>query len=108
PACRCDRAQEVVVLGLIEAFERSLMSEENASDHTIRNYGSDLRQLQAFLLQQKHLCNRKGEVELGKVDALALRAFLTDLLRRNRKSSVGRKLSAVKGFFRYLHRRGHL
>jgi len=96
------------VLGLIEEFERSLVSEENASDHTIRNYGSDLRQLHAFLLQQNHLCNRKGEVDLGKVDALALRAFLTDLLRRNRKSSVGRKLSAVKGFFRYLHRRGHL
>ncbi len=96
------------MLSLIEEFERSLVSEENASAHTVRNYGSDLRQLRAFLQPQSRLCNRKGEVEVGKVDHLVLRAFLTDLLRRNRKSSAGRKLSAVKKFFRYLHRRGHI
>lgn len=93
---------------LIEEFGRALVSEENASVHTVRNYGSDLRQFHAFLGEQKHLCDPKGEVDVNKVDALALRAFLTDLLRRNRKSSVGRKLSAVKVFFRYLHRRGHV
>jgi integrase/recombinase XerC len=96
------------VLALIEEFERALSSEENASAHTVRNYGSDLRQLQAFLHEHERACNRKGEVDVAKVDHLDVRAFMTDLLRRNRKSSVGRKLSSVKGFFRYLLRRGVL
>jgi integrase/recombinase XerC len=99
---------DTALLGLIEEFRRSLVSEENASAHTVRSYGSDLRQLHDFLGRQARLCDRKGQVDLEKVDPLVIRAFLTDLLRRNRKSSAGRKLSAVKGFFRYLQRRGHI
>src|SRR2546426_42367 len=34
---------------LIIEFERSLVAEENASAHTVRNYISDLRQLHGFL-----------------------------------------------------------
>ncbi len=92
---------------LIEEFGRTLMVEENASPHTVRNYASDLRQLRTFLLEQRLGVNDDGdEVVPERVDHLALRAFLTHLLRRNRKSSVGRKLSAAKGFFRFLLRRG--
>lgn len=93
------------MLALIEEFERSLSSEENASAHTVRNYGSDLRQLHTFLREHQRACDGKGEVDIAKVDHLDLRAFLTALLRRNRKSSVGRKLSSVKVFFRFLLRR---
>ncbi len=95
------------MLKLIEEFERALVVEENASPHTVRNYMSDLRQLRAVLLERRLACNDAGtEVVAERVDHLAIRAFLTHLLRRNRKSSVGRKLSAAKGFFRFLLRRG--
>jgi integrase/recombinase XerC len=95
------------MLKLIEEFERALVVEENASPHTVRNYMSDLRQLRAVLLERRLGCNDAGtEVVAERVDHLAIRAFLTHLLRRNRKSSVGRKLSAAKGFFRFLLRRG--
>jgi integrase/recombinase XerC len=66
-----------------------------------------LNQLRAFLLEQRVGLNDAGDdISVDRVDHLAIRAFLTHLLRRNRKSSVGRKLSAAKGFFRFLLRRG--
>ncbi|MFQ5665112.1 MAG: tyrosine recombinase XerC [Candidatus Binatia bacterium] len=94
------------MLGLIEEFKRALVVEDNASPHTVRNYTSDLRQLRVFLLEQRIGLNATGdEVRVDQVDHLALRAFLTALLHRNRRSSAGRKLSAAKAFFRFLLRR---
>lgn len=88
-------------------FERALVTEENASPHTVRNYMSDLKQLRAFLLERGLAHDDGGqEIAVERVDHLTIRAFLTHLLRSNRKSSVGRKLSAVKGFFGHLLRRG--
>ncbi|MFI5398162.1 MAG: tyrosine recombinase XerC [Candidatus Binatia bacterium] len=95
------------MLTRIAEFKRALLVEENASPHTVRNYVSDLRQLHAFLLQRRLGLNDAGDdIALDRVDQVAIRAFMAALLRRNRKSSVGRKLSAAKGFFRYLLRRG--
>ncbi|MBI3786587.1 MAG: tyrosine recombinase XerC [Deltaproteobacteria bacterium] len=91
----------------IQEFESALRIEENASVHTLRNYISDLTQLRAFLMEEGTTLNGEGsDVAVESVDALAIRAFLAHLLRRNRKSSVGRKLSSTKGFFRFLKRRG--
>ncbi len=93
----------------IEEFERTLAAEENASAHTVRNYGSDLRQLRNFLLARALACEAGAtEIDPGRVDGSAVRGFLAELLRRNRKSSVARKLSSVKTFFRFLVRRGYV
>lgn len=92
---------------LIDEYARTLRVEENASPHTVRNYTSDLRQLRAFLLEHHVALDGAGtEVVVDGVDHLTIRAFMTELLRRNSKSSVGRKLSAAKQFFRFLLRRG--
>src|SRR5579862_6507809 len=97
---------EGTLLRWIAAFERSLVAEENASKHTVRNYVSDLRQLHGFLVEHRLGLDDSGrEVVPERIDQRALRAFLSELLRRNRKSSVGRKLSSSKGFFRFLLRR---
>jgi len=92
---------------LIDEYGRTLVVEENASPHTVRNYISDLRQLRGFLLEHRLALSDAGdEVSADRVDHLVIRAFMGDLLRRNSKSSVGRKLSAAKQFFRFLLRRG--
>jgi integrase/recombinase XerC len=99
------------MLGQIADFEQALRVERNASNHTVRNYISDLRQFHSFLLSQG-LCGVRGngdgrqDVDIQQLDQRAIRAFLVDLLKRTRKSSAGRKLSAVKSFCRFLRRRG--
>jgi len=97
------------MLGEIAAFAQALRVEENASPHTTRNYTSDLRQLRTFLLERRLCLARTGkEVDLRRLDADAVRSYLAWLLRGHRRSSVGRKLSALKSFCRFLRRRGIL
>ena len=94
---------------LIEAFERSLLAEENASINTARGYIADLRQFRDFLRERAaQLGADRDAVSPDDVDALVLRAWLAGRMAANRRSSVGRKLSAVKQFFRFLLRRGHI
>lgn len=83
----------------IERFIRSLQVEENASPHTLRNYASDLRQMCTFAAA--HLGMEANEVPCDALTQTVVRAFVVDLMRRNRKSSVARKLSAAKRFFRF-------
>jgi len=89
---------------LIAEFIRSLEVEENASPHTLRNYGSDLRQLAAFFARELGI--PLETVDVTQIDEHRMRAFVVALLRRNRKSSVARKISAARRFFRFLVQRG--
>jgi integrase/recombinase XerC len=90
----------------IDEFLRMLAVEENASAHTVRSYGSDLGQLLTFLAARAG--REPGALPCRALDRDAVRAFLVDRLRSNRRSSAARKLSAVKRLVRDLLRRGVL
>jgi integrase/recombinase XerC len=80
-------------------FLTYLRNERNVSPHTVRSYQSDLEQLSAFL----------GDKELSTVDHQTLRRFIARLMQDDvKKSSIARKLSAIRSFFRYLNREGLL
>jgi integrase/recombinase XerC len=90
----------------IRAYLRHLRLDVNSSAETLRAYGSDLGEFAAFL--EKEVGGGR-EVAPRQVDRLAVRAFLGDLHRRQAKrSTVARKLAAIRSFFRYLKRRGKL
>ena len=80
---------------LIQQFIHYLSAEKNASPHTCRNYLRDLEQFESFL--------RRG-MAIEKVDRMVLRKYLSFLHRKNRKSSIARKLSTLRSFFKYLVR----
>jgi integrase/recombinase XerC len=83
---------------LIEAFTSYLRFEANASPHTVKAYVTDLRQFAAFLATQGG--------RLATVDVYGVRAYLASLAGVQRKTSVGRKLAALKHFFRYCEHTG--
>jgi integrase/recombinase XerC len=45
-----------------------------------------------------------GGVEIEKVDRIAIRKYLSFLHRKNKKSSIARKISTLRSFFKYLVR----
>ncbi len=87
---------------LIEQYADHLRSERTVSPHTLRNYLSDLQQFQRFVSGRKLALDEAGKVDVRKIDVAVVRAFLASLLPDRKKSSVGRKIAALKGFFRFL------
>uniref|UniRef100_A0A831XD92 Tyrosine recombinase XerC n=1 Tax=Geobacter metallireducens TaxID=28232 RepID=A0A831XD92_GEOME len=87
----------------IAAFIRHLETERNASLHTLAAYRSDLAQFREFT--QGELGPAAGP---EGVSHLLIRRWLALLHRDHAKSSVGRKLAAVRAFFKHLVRTGRL
>jgi len=95
----------VVMDELIERYVNYLRYERNASPHTVRNYRSDLLQFRDYLAEGR----ATAAVDVRSVDALRIRGFLSILFsRQEKKSSIARKLSAVRAFFKFLKREGVL
>ena len=81
----------------IAAFGRHLRGERGLSDHTVRAYLSDLRQLARALGPD----SRPDRVRPDDV-----RAFLADRHAKLAPTTLGRKLASLRCFFRYLVREG--
>ncbi|MGH7827459.1 MAG: tyrosine recombinase XerC [Candidatus Binatia bacterium] len=86
----------------IQQYAGYLRNERNVALHTLRNYLSDLGQFQQFLLESRLSLDAGEKVDPNKVDVHVVRAFLASLAKDRKKSSIGRKLAALRGFFRYL------
>ncbi len=84
----------------LSAFLRYLSLEKDASPHTLRSYRSDLVEFGRFVGR---------DTPLDAVDPRTVRAYLAHLhARRLEPASVGRKLAALRSWFRFLVRRGAL
>ncbi|HUU49608.1 MAG TPA: tyrosine recombinase XerC [Nitrospinota bacterium] len=95
---------------LIEKFKRFLDIEKNVSEHTLRNYISDLEQFRQFL-KATSLClkDTKGDIDLEDIDKLIIRSYMGYLHVKigNSGKTVARKLSTLRSFFQYLIREGY-
>jgi len=81
----------------MRSFELHLRAERNVSPHTRRAYLADVAQL----------AERLGvTVTPERVTADDIRAFLASLHARRHPASLGRKLAAIRSFFRFLVREG--
>lgn len=87
----------------IAVFCGYLDTERNVSPHTLAAYRRDLEQLAAFIARETG-----APAQVRDVDHLLLRRYLALLGKNAKKSSVGRKLAAIRSFFRFLVRRGEV
>lgn len=85
----------------IEAFCRYLETERNVSPHTLKGYRTDLELFMGFVRAEQ---GREPDVEA--VSHLTVRRYLASLQRECGRSSSGRKLAAIRSFFKYLAREG--
>jgi integrase/recombinase XerC len=87
----------------IHNFYESLQ-QKNVSAHTLRNYLSDLEQFHAYLAPP----DPKGEPQeffVGQLDYLVIREYMGHLHgRKIEKSSMARKISAIRSFCKFLCR----
>lgn len=83
---------------ILDMFIDYLEAEKCASVYTVRNYRNDL--LDFFTFTRHH-----GVKSLRDVDRQVIRSFLSALAEEGKaKTSIARKLSAIRCFFRYLMR----
>jgi len=90
---------------LLDQFSRHLSVERNVSPHTQRAYLQDVKDFFAFLagLAEGRAGSDHGVSAVNKV---VLRRYLALLHKTHRKSSIARKLAALRTFFRFLQREG--
>ena len=88
----------------IESYLEYLVSVKNSSPHTISNYGKDLRQFVAFLTPPG-----ASLPALCAIDHGIIREFVAHLHEQGlKKTSIARKLAALRSFFKYCVREGKL
>lgn len=107
------------------SFIEYLQIERGSSAHTVRNYRSDLDQFERFLFPPPAVGGSRramqDEPDIGsdqgparepgwsEVDPLKIRSYLSHLQQKGiRKSSIARKLAALRTFFKFLQREGIL
>lgn len=87
----------LTVEAAIAKFLHYLEYVRNASPKTIENYKIDLEQFLSYLTPPG-----QKPISIDSVDHLVVREFVNDLYdRRLEKTSIARKLAAVRSFFRY-------
>ena len=92
---------------LLTQFFEHLRYERNVSEHTLRNYMSDLLQFLDYIAPQDAQTGNRREVDIKQIDHITIREWLSTLhAAQKKKTSVARKLAALRTFFQFLVREG--
>ncbi len=84
---------------IIEEFLKQNEAERRLALHSLRGYRQDLEEFLKYLTLQ-------GVEDLGQLDLPLLRGFLSALHKKNKKSTVARKMAALRSCFGYAQKKG--
>lgn len=99
---------------LIQTYVEVLSTTKGYSQNTCRSYLSDLLEFSEYLKKDllgnalKNSGTDKRQVSPGDVSAITIRGYLGYLHKNCKKSTIARKLAAVRSFYRYLVKHGLL
>ena len=94
---------------LLAQFFEHLRYERNVSEHTLRNYAIDLGQFLDYLAPADAQTGARREVDIKQIDHITIREWLSTLhAAQKKKTSIARKLAALRTFFQFLIREGVL
>lgn len=84
---------------IIEEFLKQQEVERRLSANSLRGYGQDLGEFLNYL-------GVYGAKDIGQLDLPLLRGFLAQLHKKNKKSTVARKMAALRSCFGYAQKKG--
>ena len=88
---------------LVEEYLRVLANERGSSIHTLRAYQRELRGFADFI------CERYAGESVEKIEHTQIRNYLATLYQRGlSKASAARALAAIRSWFKWLARAGHV
>jgi integrase/recombinase XerC len=98
---------------LVEDYLRVLANERGASAHTLRAYQRELHGFAAFIAKQDAVENSElpgdSDQSVRSIEHTQIRAYLGTLYARGlSKASAARALAAIRSWFKWLARCGHL
>lgn len=79
-------------------FLHYLQNVKQASVHTVRNYGIDLKDFQRFI--HTHF-SEASFISLERIDRKLIRAFLAELTQSKARKTILRRLATLRSFFNY-------
>ncbi len=89
----------------LNQFFQHLKYERRVSEHTLRNYLSDLGQFREHLFS----IDKRTDIPVADIDHLTIREWMANLHADNKKkTSIARKLASLRTFFQFLVREGVL
>jgi integrase/recombinase XerC len=96
----------IAMRGWIEGFIEAKSAEKGFSSNTCRAYRNDLEQFLVYLRDPTNgVTKRREKVDVRDLDDIVIRSYLGFLYKKNEKSTIARKLSALRSFFRFLVKR---
>lgn len=92
---------------VVEKYLNYLKVEKNASPHTIVSYKNDLTSFLDFSAEQEGV--NPQDLNIHSINRLSIRLWLGELSEQElAKSSIARKVAALRSFFKYSFKRGHI
>jgi len=97
----------MLINGAIDRFIDYIRSQRGYSEHTVRNYRTDLTGFSDFLSERRGLRgDERAAMEMGEIDYIDIREYLGSLFGKYNRTTIARRLSAIRSFFYFLERDG--
>jgi len=101
-----EKLREITKDKFILEFLNYLNHQRNAALNTVMSYARDLSEFCAYLKNHQSDAMDDGHMMLERVNPLMIRSYLSLLFQKNGATSIARKLSAMRSFFKYYVKKG--